>query len=61
MGSKQTKFEEDTMKEFEVSLWAECWSDTAVTVDSFQLIGSYSTKQSRNLSVSLLYCSACWK
>lgn len=34
---------------------------TAVTVDSFLLIGSYSTKQSRNLSVSLVYCSACWK
>ena len=52
MGSKQAKFEEDTMKEFEVSLCRaglECWfRHTAVTstVDFFLFIGSYSIKQS---------------
>ena len=52
MGSKQAKFEEDTMKEFEVSLCREgleCWvRHIAVTstADSFLFIGSYSIKQS---------------
>ena len=52
MGSKQAKFEEDTMKEFEVSLCRAglgCWfRHTAVTstVDFFLFIGSYSIKQS---------------